>query len=788
MTPYTPDEIREIYDEYQRHRALNLPITKELADRMRDATAGIKHYTQQVDSSFAQLKASGVGLFNSFKDGQQGASVFNDSLRSGADLLAMFLKALGPLGWVLGTMVKASAEYVAAANEQSDALFDGYNLLTKFGAGLDNGVDGVYRVSQQLGYSTKELERFAGLLYKDRAVFPILGGTATQGVKDFGNLVDSLRIFEVEFRTLGLTIDDVNQSLLGFTRIQSLTGRAQTQNLMQLSSAAYQYIQQQVLVSRLTGQTAEQQLTAEQQMLDNTVFQVAMREMEQQRQAALQRGDDAEYQRLTQQIEENRKLILMLPPDLQKGFMDNMLGYRSASEDAQQLFRIMPTAIQMMLSQRHSAVEILQKASEEARDKVDRFGPTQAALGHFDDFFRSYAAVRQLDLMTSKMTIEEREAAVRAQMDALKNIQGATKDYAVMLVEQRRTREAAEDVINIGINAATRGAALLTSAANSAANVLSKTVGAAPTAPRAPRAARPTTAPAAGTAPPSGATGTIQHLVQQQLLAQGIRDPRAVANIMAQIQAESNFVPRSENLNYSGSKLFELFGVGNRHGNRVRFRTMAQAEQVAALGPEVVGNMIYGGRMGNAATEGFKYRGRGLIQLTGKDNYKKYGKIVGVDLVSNPDRANDRDIAIKIAAAYFAQQKRLGVDLTDITAVGQAVGYATGPQETQRRAQIAQQFIDTEFASLQQGPQSGYKFGGVVQGPESGFAETLHGTEAVVPMPNGTGIPVKTPAYMHMVESQISVISEQNSRLDDLIGIMKKRNQLSEKILRAYQS
>jgi len=599
-----------------------------------------------------------------------------------------------------------------------------------------------------------------------------------------------LRTFESEFRTLGLTIDDVNQSLLGFTRIQSLTGQAQTQNLSQLSGAAYQYIQQQILVNRLTGQTAEQQRTAEQKMLENTVFQVAQRELEQQQQAALQRQDNDEYQRLTQQIRENRKLILMLPPDLQKGFMDNMLGYRSASDDAQRVFRALPGAVQMVQSQRYTAVEILQKSTEEAREKVNRFGPSQAALGNFDEFFASYAALLELDLMSSKMTIEEREAAAQAQIAALKNIQGATSDYAAMLVEQRRTREAAEDVINVGINLATRGATLLTGAANLAADVLSKTAGTAPAAPtgsRAPRAARPTTAPAAGTAPPGAATGTIQHLVQQQLLAQGIRDPRAVANIMAQIQAESGFTPQSENLNYSGRRLFELYGP-NQSRNKIRFSTLTEAEQVATAGPEAVGNMIYGGRMGNAADEGFKYRGRGLIQLTGKNNYKKYGKMIGVDLVSNPDRANDRDTAIKIAAAYFAQQQRSGVDLTDISAVGQAVGYATGPQETQRRAQIAQQFIDTGFAIPRQGPDSGYEFGGIAQGPESGFSQTLHGTEAVIPMPDGNSIPVKLPQYMNIVESQISVISEQNSRLDDLIGIMRTRNHISEKILRAYQS
>jgi len=61
--------------------------------------------------------------------------------------------------------------------------------------------------------------------------------------------------------------------------------------------------------------------------------------------------------------------------------------------------------------------------------------------------------------------------------------------------------------------------------------------------------------------------------------------------------------------------------------------------------------------MGNAKDEGFKYRGRGMIQLTGKDNYARIGKKIGVDLVKNPDLANRPDVAAKVAASYFSGMK-----------------------------------------------------------------------------------------------------------------------------------
>ena len=185
---------------------------------------------------------------------------------------------------------------------------------------------------------------------------------------------------------------------------------------------------------------------------------------------------------------------------------------------------------------------------------------------------------------------------------------------------------------------------------------------------------------------------------QQQMVAaleqQGIKDPTAQANILAQIQHESGFNPRSEELTgYSAETLFRLYGEGNKGGNKVRFKTKEDAQNLVARGPEAVGNVIYGGRMGNAMDEGFKYRGRGLIQLTGKYNYRKYGDMIGVDLVSNPDLANDPQIAQQIAAAYFAEKQKGGTDLTDINAVGKAVGYAGGAEETARRSATAQDIL-----------------------------------------------------------------------------------------------
>lgn len=241
-------------------------------------------------------------------------------------------------------------------------------------------------------------------------------------------------------------------------------------------------------------------------------------------------------------------------------------------------------------------------------------------------------------------------------------------------------------------------------------------------------------------------TGVVDNKLLEALSSGGISDKRAQANILAQVQAESGGVPKAENLNYSPERLMQMFPK--------KFASIEEATQVAAAGPESVGNKIYGGRMGNAPDEGFKYRGRGLIQLTGKDNYKKYGDIIGVDLVSKPDLANDPEIARKLAVAYFQEKQKAGVDLTKSSKVSEAVGHVDiGGAESRYRSSLA----DNIFSQLPKAAD-----GGTFRGPKSGYPAVLHGDEAVIPLKNGA-VPVMLP------DDFIKSMSKLNF-LTDLVG------------------
>lgn len=104
-----------------------------------------------------------------------------------------------------------------------------------------------------------------------------------------------------------------------------------------------------------------------------------------------------------------------------------------------------------------------------------------------------------------------------------------------------------------------------------------------------------------------------------------------LAHFLAQCGHESGgFKHTSENLNYSADGLKNIFGK-YFHGSDAN---------AYARHPEKIGAKVYANRMGNgdeASGDGYKYRGRGFIQLTGKSNYTNFAKFIGEDTVANPD-------------------------------------------------------------------------------------------------------------------------------------------------------
>ena len=129
----------------------------------------------------------------------------------------------------------------------------------------------------------------------------------------------------------------------------------------------------------------------------------------------------------------------------------------------------------------------------------------------------------------------------------------------------------------------------------------------------------------------------------------GINTPLRLAHFLAQCGHESGgFKATQENLNYSAKGLNGIF--------KKYFPTEAAANAYARQ-PQKIASKVYANRMGNgseASGEGYKFRGRGYIQLTGKENYTAFGKAIGEDILSNPDVVSSK-YALLSAAWFFSK-------------------------------------------------------------------------------------------------------------------------------------
>lgn len=179
----------------------------------------------------------------------------------------------------------------------------------------------------------------------------------------------------------------------------------------------------------------------------------------------------------------------------------------------------------------------------------------------------------------------------------------------------------------------------------------------------------------------------------------GISTPNQIAGFLAQTAHESGgYTVLTENLNYRAATMavcwparFAEQGPDKKPKKDAKGANIPNKFALALeKHPEQIANVVYSSRMGNGPTEsgeGWKYRGRGLKQLTGKDNYTRCGQALGIDLVSNPDLLLEPKWAA-MSAAWFWWANKCGAlaDADDFVGLTKRINGGTiGLPDRERR-------------------------------------------------------------------------------------------------------
>ena len=154
----------------------------------------------------------------------------------------------------------------------------------------------------------------------------------------------------------------------------------------------------------------------------------------------------------------------------------------------------------------------------------------------------------------------------------------------------------------------------------------------------------------------------------------GIAPAASEAAFLAQMLHESaNFTRMVENLNYSPAALMSTFNSSSRTRFTVDMATMYGRIAVHPANQEMIANIAYANRMGNGSIEsgdGWRYRGRGPGQLTGRNNYEACGKALGLDLVGCPDQVAQPEVGCLAFAWFWSIGNKTGRSLNSLAVAG----------------------------------------------------------------------------------------------------------------------
>lgn len=438
---YTPEEIQEIFDQYNDAIRRGIPVSESLAKEMADATKGVKNYTNQLNYSVKSFGTSIKDLGFDLAAGAKGASVFNNSIESGADLIAKVASQFGILGTVVGGVVKAFGMFLGAVNKQSDALYTSYQDISRSGAIGQGGMTEVYESMRKFGYTIDQLGNLGVLLKENSKNFGLFSSSAVAGARQFSDIANNIQNsgLRQQFFNLGMSVDSINNGIAGYIVQEGKLGQLRGRDQAELTRSSTAYVREMEILTRLTGQTRQ--------------------EMEQQREQALQ--IDAFYAGLKDLPKEAREEALKafniassISPKMAAEFAANFNGVITGTTDL-----LMSTSGESLKfgrefflagGQATDAMQGMADAGARAQGVTDNLAKIGAQFG---------LTSRELTMLTNKGTdpFAKTMAQITGEVDAAAGgFDRATAAQSAMRDNQIKTTQNLNDMVNLGITPVTR--------------------------------------------------------------------------------------------------------------------------------------------------------------------------------------------------------------------------------------------------------------------------------------------------------------------------------------------
>jgi hypothetical protein len=461
------EELARIMEQVNREMAMYGQITKTTADQKRDAeieaSTGLKNFTKASGSAadaVGHLANAGMAAGKAMLDGKKGAAVFNDSIdgmAKAATAAGVALTLLIPGGALIKGIVAgftaltaATAGMVKASNEMADKLYKGYSGLAKSGAAASDGMTGVYKDAKKLGLSMNDLDSFVGLVGENAKDLALFSGSVFEGRKQFADIGQAMEPYRKSLIAAGMTQEQINEGTMQYIRLQTRVGLAQNKTTQELADGAKKYLQEQDALTKLTGQSRQEQEAALEEARSQMRFRAKLDEMR-------ASGDEKQIAAAAQ-LEKTYVLLRSQSKEAAQGFGDMTTGM-IGTEASQKLLmstngEALQTANQMVAGQKDAiaGTQAIAAAAGQTTKDMNMLYQTGAAEGFLlsIDEGAKLGLLAQKDLAEQYKKIEEDQK--KQGQEGGKAADGMTEQYSKNIVQQQKLNAKMEDVVFKGID------------------------------------------------------------------------------------------------------------------------------------------------------------------------------------------------------------------------------------------------------------------------------------------------------------------------------------------------
>jgi hypothetical protein len=369
------------------------------------------------------------------------------------------------LGKLASAAIQASAEIYKLAAEQGDRQYDAFQKLTKAGAAAAGGTTQFAKELYKLSVPLQDLDSYVTMIGENSQDLALFAGSVGQGVQDFADLRSTMKPFRAELERLGLNTQEQNEAVLKFVSLQTRlgnAGRLQAQSYEQTAAAAKRYIEEQDVLTRLTGVERKEREKNLMEALRNQRFAATLDDLERQG-----KKDEAKA------LRDSMALINETAgPATAKAFQDAVTGF--ITPESQKILMASQGVVQEQIA---LIKEGRVKSDKEFADSNERMirslGRASedfnqlAQLGIFDKIFGPYEESRRAqqfidkkdqDLSTRLLTIRQEQAAQQAGIDDRLRTQSQTR------INQLDAQLEKERAVDVAVTATAKAANLASEA------------------------------------------------------------------------------------------------------------------------------------------------------------------------------------------------------------------------------------------------------------------------------------------------------------------------------------